>query len=109
MTNIDLERMDINLLVVLATLMRERSVTRAATVLRRGQPAVSHSLRRLRALLGDPLFIRAGRAIEPTARAIELHAQVAPALEALAGAVRATRSFDPTVAAPTFRLGLTDD
>jgi LysR family transcriptional activator of mexEF-oprN operon len=109
MSDFDPTSTDLNLLTVFATLMRERSVTRAATQLRRGQPAVSHSLRQLRDMLGDPLFTRAGRAIEPTARAIELYEQVAPALAALAGAIRATRRFDPETAAPSFRLGLTDD
>ena len=79
MSDFDPTSTDLNLLTVFATLMRERSITRAATQLRRGQPAVSHSLRQLRDMLGDPLFTRAGRAIEPTARAIELYEQVAPA------------------------------
>ena len=109
MNDFDQNAIDLNLLTVFATLMRERSVTRAATRLRRGQPAVSHSLRQLRAMFGDPLFTRAGRAIEPTTHAIELYQQVAPALAALASAVRSTRQFDPASAAPTFRLGLTDD
>jgi DNA-binding transcriptional LysR family regulator len=40
MSDFDPTSTDLNLLTVFATLMRERSVTRAATQLRRGQPAV---------------------------------------------------------------------
>ena len=47
---------DLNLLVAFDVLMRERSVTRAAAVAGLTQSAMSHTLRRLRALMGDPLL-----------------------------------------------------
>ena len=49
MNPIELGRIDLNLLTVLAALMRERHVSRAAERLHLGQPAVSHALARLRA------------------------------------------------------------
>lgn len=51
--------------------MHERSVTRAAEKLFLGQPADDAALSRLRNLFDDPLFVRTGRSMEPTARAIE--------------------------------------
>ena len=70
----DLRRVDLNLLIVFETLMHERSVTRAAEKLFLGQPAISASLARLRSLFDDPLFVRSGRSMEPTARAQEIFA-----------------------------------
>lgn len=109
MSEIDINRLDLNLLRAFVILMRERSVTRAAMVLGVGQPAVSHALGRLRHLFDDVLFVRAGRAIEPTQRALVLLDAVTPALEAIEGAVRATARFDPATSSPIFRLGLSDD
>ena len=73
MNKIDLRRFDLNLLVVFEVLMTERNVTRAAERLGRTQSAVSHSLSRLRSQLGDPLLIKGGRRMEPTAVALDLN------------------------------------
>lgn len=67
----DLRRVDLNLLIVFETLMHERSVTRAAEKLFLGQPAISAALSRLRILFDDPLFVRSGRTMEPSARAVK--------------------------------------
>ncbi len=109
MNEIDPDRVDLNLLLVFQALMRDRSVTRAAAQLGRGQPAISHALGRLRRLFDDPLFLRAGRNIEPTARALDIAQRIEPALAALADAMHAVRPFDPLTAEPVFRIGLTDD
>src|SRR6266705_1455733 len=67
MNEIDLRRFDLNLLIVFEVLMTERSVSRAAERLGRTQSAVSHSLSRLRSQLGDPLLIKGGVRMQPTA------------------------------------------
>jgi DNA-binding transcriptional LysR family regulator len=54
----NLASVDLNLLVALDALIAEAHVGRAARKIGRSQPAVSHALRRLRDLLGDPLLIR---------------------------------------------------
>ena len=99
---------DLNLLATLVVLVEERSVTGAARRLNVSQPAVSGALARLRDVLRDEVLIRAGRVIEPTARATELaeaaRPHLASLLEALAGAV----PFDPARDARVFRLGCTD-
>src|SRR5688572_15816404 len=59
---------DLNLLFVLSVVLEEQSVTRAARRLHVTAPAVSNSLARLRALLGDPLVVRSGRGLVPTPR-----------------------------------------
>ncbi|MEZ5530442.1 MAG: LysR family transcriptional regulator [Porticoccaceae bacterium] len=67
-----LARIDLNLLVALQVLMEEQSVTKAAERLYITQPAMSKTLQRLRELFDDPLFIRSGRGLIPTPRAVEL-------------------------------------
>jgi LysR family transcriptional activator of mexEF-oprN operon len=105
----ELNRIDLNLLTVLAALMRERHVSRAADRLHIGQPAVSHALARLRRLTGDALFVRQGREMVPTPRAEALMQGLGPALEQIEAALRSEVAFDPALAEPVLRVGLTDD
>ena len=72
----DLSRVDLNLLVYLDALLRERNVTRAAQQLGISQPAMSNGLRRLRTLFGDPLLVRTSDGMTPTERAEELKPEV---------------------------------
>jgi len=106
---IDLSRIDLNLLTVFAALMQERHVSRAAQRLHVGQPAVSHALARLRALCGDALFVRQGRSMEPTPRALALMEGLRPALEQIEATLRGQTGFEAGTAQPVFRIGLTDD
>ncbi|MGY3256472.1 MULTISPECIES: LysR substrate-binding domain-containing protein [Pseudomonas] len=105
----ELRKADINLMVVFETLMLERNVTRAAEKLFLGQPTISSALNRLRAIFNDPLFIRVGHRMEPTARAEELIQHLSPALDALSSALSLTHDFDPASSSMTFRIGLSDD
>ncbi|WP_256354841.1 LysR family transcriptional regulator [Pseudomonas sp. sia0905] len=105
----DLRRLDLNLLIVFETLMHERSVTRAAEKLFLGQPAISAALSRLRNLFDDPLFVRTGRSMEPTARAQEIFALLSPALDSISTAVSRASEFDPATSNAVFRIGLSDD
>ncbi|MFI8483301.1 LysR family transcriptional regulator [Pseudomonas sp. NPDC078700] len=105
----DLRRVDLNLLIVFETLMHERSVTRAAEKLFLGQPAISAALSRLRSLFDDPLFVRTGRSMEPTARAQEIFGLLSPALDSISTAVSRAADFDPATSTAVFRIGLSDD
>ena len=67
MKRMDVRQLDLNLLRVFAQLLRERQVSRAAVALGLSQPAVSNALRRLREELGDELFHRSARGMQPTA------------------------------------------
>ena len=103
----DLRRIDLNLLVILDALLSEQHVTRAAERLHLSQPAVSHALARLRDLLGDPLLVRAGAGLVPTARALELTAPLAETL-AQVQSLLAPNAFDPATAKRRFRLAMSD-
>lgn len=105
----DLRKVDLNLLIVFETLMHERSVTRAAEKLFLGQPAISAALARLRGLFDDPLFVRTGRSMEPTARAQEIFGHLSPALDAISTALSRAADFDPATSKAVFRIGLSDD
>ena len=103
----DLRRIDLNLLVILDALLTEQHVTRAAERLHLSQPAVSHALARLRDLLGDPLLVRQGGGLVPTARALELATPLAEAL-AHVQALLAPNRFDPASAKRRFRVAMSD-
>lgn len=105
----ELRHTDINLLVVFETLMHERNVSRVGEKLFLGQPTVSSALGRLRSMFDDPLFIRNGRCMEPTARAAELFQILTPALDTIAVALGKTCDFHPATSAATFHIGLSDD
>jgi DNA-binding transcriptional LysR family regulator len=65
-------RVDLNLLVCLAVLLEERSVTHTANRLYVSQSAVSKSLAKLRSIFDDPLFTRSAHGLLPTAKALYL-------------------------------------
>lgn len=77
---VNLLDLDLNLLVALDALLTERSVTRAAEVLHRSQPALSASLKRLRRQFGDDLLVRVGNNHELTPLAVQLKSRVAMVL-----------------------------
>ncbi len=95
-------------LEVLEVLLREHSLTRAAKVLDVTQPALSKTLARLRRYFTDPLFVRAGLHMEPTAKALALEGSIDAILER----VRALRSehvpFDPATSSRTFSFCVVD-
>ncbi len=99
--------MDLNLLVAFEALYRERSVTKAGRRLGLSQPATSAALGKLRALLGDPLFVKTPRGLEPTERCEALAAPVAHALTDLRDAL-GDEEFDPATTDRVFRVGAVD-
>jgi DNA-binding transcriptional LysR family regulator len=104
----DFRRVDLNLLVTLHVLLRERSVSRAAACLHVGQPAVSGALARLRAVFGDPLLVRVPGGMRPTPRALALQAALVPVLQGVQALVADEPVFDPAATQRTFRIGLPD-
>ena len=104
----DLAGVDLNLLVVLAVLLHETSVTRAAARLGRSQSAISHSLDRLRVVFDDPLFVRSGLLMVPTPRAESLRAPVADLTGRLRDLVLGAPEFDPATATRRLRVTASD-
>ena len=104
----ELARLDLNLLLVFHHLLREKRVSAVATALGMSQPAVSSALGRLRASLGDELFLRTQRGMEPTPYALQLAEPVAMALDGLQQALNVRASFDPATSRRCFTLAMTD-
>jgi len=99
---------DLRQLRAFEVLLRERNLTRAATVLGVAQPALSKTLAKLRRYFADPLFVRAGHRMEPTAKALEL-ADAVHALLDDATMLRARhRPFDPKTSTRTFSFSVVD-
>lgn len=107
MSDIDWSDLDVALLSTLVAVSDVGTVTGAAVRLGHTQSAVSHQLERLRAIVRDPLFVRSGRGVVPTARA-EMLAQ--RARELLVELEQFTRldSFDPAQWQATFTVAAND-
>src|SRR5687767_2838817 len=108
MQAMDMRSVNLNLLLVLDALLIERHVSRAARRLGLSQPAVSHALGQLRALLNDPLLVRSGAGMAPTERALALADPLHAALGALAATIAPPAAFDPARAERTFAIAATD-
>lgn len=98
---------DLNLLLVLHTVLAEQHVGRAAEKLHVTPSAVSNSLARLRLELGDRLVVRKGRGIVPTPRAEELAPLLARAVRDIELVVDTT-PFDARTSDRTFTLAIAD-
>ncbi|MGI9464819.1 MAG: LysR family transcriptional regulator, partial [Aestuariivirgaceae bacterium] len=94
MLETDLRNTDLNLLIVLHSLLHTRSVTKTAGRLNMSQPAVSRALAKLRATFDDKLFVKAAGGMLPTTRAQELMAPLATSLDVLHD-LFARPEFDP--------------
>lgn len=103
-----LNRIDMNLLVYLDVLLRERSVTKAADQLGISQPAMSNGLRRLRTLFDDPLLIRTSEGMTPTERARQLEPTLRTVLQDIERAIRPRSEFDAAASGRVFRIMVSD-
>ena len=95
---------DFNLLVTLDVLLAEGSVARAAKRLRLSPSAMSRALARLRETTGDPLLVRAGRALVPTPRALELRERVSQLVLETQAVLRPAEQPDLAQVTRTFTL-----
>ncbi|KYF77645.1 hypothetical protein BE11_34765 [Sorangium cellulosum] len=102
-----LRAVDLNLLTVLDVMLTERNVTRAAERLAMTQPAVSSALARMRLLFDDDLFVRCGKEMAPTPRALSLAGPIREALDLIHASLARPDVFDHT-ARHTFKLGISD-
>lgn len=103
-----LERLDLNLLVYFDVLLRERNVTRAASLLGITQPAMSNGLRRLRDTFSDPLLVRTSEGMLPTERALMLQPMIRQALATIELAVEPSVKFDAGSSHRVFRIMTSD-
>jgi DNA-binding transcriptional LysR family regulator len=108
LNEIDLSRIDLNLLVLFQVVLDERHVGRAASRLSLSPSAVSHGLGRLRRLLHDPLFLRTPKGVVPTTRAVQLAEPVADILARVKNVISTAEPFDPATSTRRFTIGAPD-
>lgn len=103
-----LRNIDLNLLVVLDALLTEKHVTRTGVRLHLSQPAISHSLSKLRVLLDDPLLIRQGNDVVLSALAQNLQAPLKAILGQIEALLGQSIDFVPADSQRTFRVAMSD-
>ena len=99
-------RFDLNLLGVFEAIYTHGGVSDAARHLSLSQPAISHSLAKLREGFSDRLFVREGNSFVPTATARAMIQPVREALRSIDIALVKANAFDPAASSRSFNLGL---
>jgi len=102
------DKIDLQLIRTLHTLLTERSVSKTALRLGQHQPAISLALKRLRDLVGDPLLVRSGTGMVPTEFGLTLLEPSAHILRAAQSMFSKSHAFDPAQATRTFRVAASD-
>jgi DNA-binding transcriptional LysR family regulator len=102
----DIRRIDLNLLTVLAALLDEESVSRAGKRIGLSQPAVSAALGRLRTVFGDELFIRTSHGLVPTQKAETLKPEVKAAVDQISRVFVLKEQFAPKESSHSFRISI---
>jgi DNA-binding transcriptional LysR family regulator len=89
-----LRNIDLNLLTIFEAVYVHKGIVNAAKVLNLTPSAISQSIQKLRLIFPDPLFIRKGQGVTPTAYASHLHEYISQGLESILGALDLTGSYD---------------
>lgn len=103
-----LRRLDMTLLLVFTELVRQRKMTIVAQRLGLTQSAISHSLKRLRDVFQDELFLRGSNGLVPTERALRLDSKVTAILLLSTQALSLDKAFDPRTETRVIRIGALD-
>ena len=107
MSDFDWSDLDARLLCLLVAVVETGSITGAAHRLGVTQSAVSHLVNKLRAIVGDALFVKSGRGIVATTRAESLAAKARDLLRELER-FAASEAFDPARWRTTFAIAAND-
>ena len=97
---------DLNLLTIFEATFEERNQTKTCDRLGMTQSAISNALNRLKQITNDPLFVVKNKGLQPTARAIELYAQVHSALDLVRSGLKDVLDFTPAESTRTFSLAI---
>lgn len=83
MQKVNLKSIDLNLLVILQSLMETRHVSATAEKLNMSQPAVSRALQRIRHTFNDPILVRTNQGYDLSAKAILIDSQLSQLLQGI--------------------------
>jgi len=95
---------DLNLLRVFISVCQLGSFTKAAEALGLTQSSVSNAINRLKTQLGEELFIRVGRGIQPTNFALQLLMQLETSILNIDTVLQQNAEFDPCASSRTFNV-----
>jgi DNA-binding transcriptional LysR family regulator len=101
-------QLDLNLLNALDVLLTEGSVTAAAERLHLSIPATSRTLDRIRKAMDDPIFVRAGRGLAPTPRALAIQSRLHELVDQARALMELGRDLDLSTLDRTFTLRAND-
>jgi DNA-binding transcriptional LysR family regulator len=101
-------RVNLNLFRVLDAIYTQGGISAAARALHLTQPAITHSLNRLRELFGDPLFVRQGNRMVPTHKVRTVMADVQLHLNGLQATTQTQAVFHPSELDLKFTVGFRD-
>lgn len=99
---------DLNLLRVFDTIYRLGTITKAAEQLNVSQPAISHSLARLRELYDDKLFNRSPNGMTPTPIATDIALNISEALQQTRISLAKAGLFNPESSNRHFKIEMQD-
>lgn len=101
------QSLDIRSLQLFVAVMESTSLTEAAVKLQVNQSKITYSLDKLRTFFDDPLLVRSGRSVIPTARASELLPQIRALLADLEN-LKNTQDFTPHTADIDYTIAAND-
>lgn len=106
MKSIDWAQIDLNLLKVLKALGEEQNTTKTAQRLFVSQSAISKSLKKLRLIFEDELFIRERHGLTPTPYCLDILAQLSEVFDSLDALLSPSQLFDPQAFSREFRIAV---
>lgn len=99
----NINKLDLNLLIVLKQLLEEKHVSNTALTLGISQPSISRSLSKLRQLFDDPLLIRMSGGYKLTPKAQSIHQDLNSILNRVELLVN-KQNFDPSTSEATIKI-----
>lgn len=105
MDKFDLHRIDGHTLRIFSSVCQTKSVSRTAEIFELNQSTISHSIDKMRAAVGDQLFVKSGRGIIPTEKSLILYTRVQRILADIEGLLEAD-NYDAAYDSKPFRIGL---
>ena len=104
----NIKSLDLNLLKIFEAIFREKNLTNAALEMSLSQPAISHSLSRLRVFFNDPLFVREANMMVPTTRAESIYQDVKQSLKIIQKVLENKGQDIPANSSRTFVIGISN-
>ena len=96
MQNFDYQRLDGHTLSVFVSVCETGSLSKTAVIFGVNQSTISHTVDKMRGALNDPLFIKSGRGITPTEKALQIMPRVKFILANIEGLVT-HEDYDPAL------------